>query len=261
MMINASRGRYYNTHDSQYDKCRNCEQPGHFAKSCPLEPIIKCHYCMHTHKREHCELDYCFICAKSGHKASSCPHKHERTCRRCFKRGHYEADCTILVNFRAIEQRSHEHLKVKQEQIRCLNCNQTGHVQCYLKGTAVAAQILRDELYNHESMRLTAIEMDVTDLLEGEDMRPRVIMSKNQRRRKLNELMTEEVEDRTLEAFSNYSQHEFGGKSYLAKRQPDREHDYSRSRYNGRSHESYRGGGYQSRNKPSRGRGGRRHHF
>lgn len=111
-------------------------------------------------------------------------------------------------------------------------------------------------------MRLSAIEMDVCDLLEDEDLHPKVILSKNQRKRKLNELMTEEVEDRTLEAFSDYSKREHGVKPNIAKRPPQRDF----KTYNGER--KYHGHGHNkpyshhhSSNKPSRGRGGSRNHF
>jgi hypothetical protein len=261
MLINASRGRYYSQFDMQYERCRNCEQMGHHFRNCPLDQVIRCHFCMQNHKREQCELDYCFLCSKAGHRASACPHRNERTCRRCYKRGHYEADCAMLLNFRSVNQRSFEHLKVSQDTIKCLNCGQNGHLQCYLKGSQVASQIVKDNLYNRESMRLSAIEMNLGDLIDDEDVHSKVVMSKNQRRRKLNELIEIDEEDNTVEAFNQYAHREKEYKSQLVKRRPEK--DFGRRSQDQR-------GGYHDRNQrghrnqhgyPPRGRGGHRNHF
>lgn len=248
MLINSSKGRYYSTYDQQYDKCKNCEMMGHNHKNCPEAQFIKCHYCMHNHKREECELDYCFQCAKGGHRSSNCPHKYEKPCRRCFKKGHFEADCAILLGFKNIGNRSMEHLKVSKGSVRCMNCSQLGHVECYLKGD-IASKILRDGLYDRESMKLTAVEMNLGDFIEEEDLHPKVILSKNQRRRKLNELMHEEVEDRTLEAFNDYSRHEDSHRSSLNKRRPDRSDQsnaWDNQEYSFRQR-GYRGGRFAGR--------------
>lgn len=241
MMINASKGRYYSTHDQQYDKCNNCDQMGHFHKNCPETQLIKCHYCLHSHKREECDLDYCFQCAKNGHRSSNCPHKYEKQCRRCFKRGHTESLCAVLLNYRGINNRRKDLQKDSLEFTRCMNCERLGHEQCYLKGNKIASQILRDGLYDRESMKVTAIELNLGDFIEDEDMHPKVIMSKNQRRRKLNELMHVEVEDMTVDVFNQFSRNEDNHKSNLDKRKPDR-HNYSNTRGGYDYSNSYRGG-------------------
>jgi hypothetical protein len=223
MLINSSKGRYHSQHDTQFDRCRNCEKMGHTFKNCNLDQQMRCHYCLQNHKREQCELNYCFVCAKRGHRSNNCPHKHDRGCRRCSKRGHLEADCSILMNFKVISSRTTDILKENQKNLLCLNCGEHGHIQCYLKGSHIISQILKDDLYNREQMKITSVELNLGEVIEEEDLHPKVILSKNQQRKRLNQLMHEEVEDRTLQSFAKYSQEQERHKPSMAKRPPEKE--------------------------------------
>lgn len=205
MLINSSKGRYYSQIDQQYDRCKNCDELGHIGKNCPTEFIQRCYYCLGPHHKEKCEMNYCFLCAADGHRSTNCPDRHKRTCRRCNKKGHIESDCSILVNFRDINYRLIEHSKIDRRLLKCASCDGEGHVQCYIKGNDTVKTISRDGLYNHDDMKRTLIDNNIPlEMLYDEDgLGRKQILSKNQKRKRLNELITDEVEDRTLQEYKS----------------------------------------------------------
>ncbi|KAK4121293.1 hypothetical protein N657DRAFT_578054 [Parathielavia appendiculata] len=85
-------------------KCRNCDQVGHIAKSCPEEKVEK----VNT------GVIICFACQKEGHRRRDCPEPRvdKFACKNCGQSGHKAADCT--------EPRS-------AEGVECRKCNETGH--------------------------------------------------------------------------------------------------------------------------------------
>ena len=206
MLINASKGRYYAQVEQKFERCKNCDELGHVFKNCPFEFVQKCYFCLGPHHKEKCELNYCFQCAASGHRSSNCPERHARSCRRCNKRGHMEATCSILINFRDINHRTFEQERVERRRQLCLNCGGEGHTQCYLKGSDIIHTIRFDDLYNKHDMRDSLMQLGVSphDLPDEEMSRPRQILSKGQRRKKLNELQEEEAEFYTLDQFHHY---------------------------------------------------------
>jgi hypothetical protein len=229
-MLNSNRGRYYMMAESQFEKCRNCGEMGHLVASCPNSHAVRCHYCLGDHLRDKCEHEYCFNCARKGHRSQNCPFRHKRSCSRCWKKGHEERYCPILINFKELKYRTHEHGRVERDSLLCQNCGQQGHLQCYLKGEVSAESILRDKLYKKSDNNILSVEL----MVHPDDIEPRgVILSKNQRRRKLNELIYEDVEDRTLQSFREYDRQE-----QLGKRSKDWSHSQDH-RYNNSSDNRY----------------------
>jgi len=88
------------------NKCRNCNQEGHFASDCP-EPEL-CRRCKKPgHIKDDCpEPEICFNCRNEGHTSKDCPEPQK--CRRCKKEGHMVSECP--------------------EPMVCNRCGQEGHM-------------------------------------------------------------------------------------------------------------------------------------
>ena len=238
MLLNGSKGRYYAQSDQSFEKCYNCGRQGHISKNCPNEQIMRCYFCLGDHRKEKCEGNYCFQCAKIGHRSTNCPHRQDRNCRRCHKKGHLEADCSILINFRDISNRSGEHLKVEKSQLLCLSCGKSGHLECYLKSNETVHNIIKDKLYLKENMTINSIELNFDANMLLEEEKPKVIYSRNQQKRKLNELIHDDVEDRTLEGYHRYTDTENQYYRQNQKRDNDGSKNYRSQSYNQQHYES-----------------------
>lgn len=121
--------------------------------------------------------------------------------------------------------------------IKCLNCGEKGHWQCYLKGGDVAETILKDNLYKKTEMTMGSIELNITNL-DLEEERPKVLLSKNQKRKKLNELIHEDVEDHTLESFNTFSKEEdnYKRKNHLKEHYSKKKNHYNEHHRQDSSH-------------------------
>jgi len=124
--------------------CNRCRKPGHFEKMCTEENLVKCGFCVGSHKMANCDQIVCFKCLKVGHRMQNCKSQHSATCFRCQKKGHTYHNCGIMM---AKDPRTTVADKERDMgQIKCLSCNQFGHVNCKsIKKTYV------DDLYQDYS--------------------------------------------------------------------------------------------------------------
>jgi len=118
--------RYFMYNPTQV--CNRCKKPGHFEKMCSEENLIKCGFCVGSHKIANCDQIVCFRCFKVGHRMQNCQSHHSVICYRCQKKGHTYHNCGVML------PKDPKATVVDKERdmdlIKCSSCNQFGHINC-----------------------------------------------------------------------------------------------------------------------------------
>ncbi|KXX77045.1 Cellular nucleic acid-binding protein [Madurella mycetomatis] len=133
--------------DGGLPKCRNCDEVGHIAKSCPQEKIekdtvceIKCYNCEQVgHRIRDCPTTRVdkFACKNCGY-AADCPEPRSAAdveCRKCGKVGHVARECPQGGGSRGCgngDQEGHMARDCTEPRyianVQCRNCDEYGHV-------------------------------------------------------------------------------------------------------------------------------------
>lgn len=131
-------------------KCSRCNELGHIAKSCKMEPEerertgVKCYICDETgHRARDCKQERvdrfaCRNCKQSGHRANECPEPRSAEgveCKRCNEMGHFAKDCPNQPErprgCRNCGEEGHIAKDCEKprnpDTITCRNCEQMGH--------------------------------------------------------------------------------------------------------------------------------------
>jgi len=142
--------RYFKYNPTQV--CHRCKKSGHLEKWCSEEAILKCNFCVGSHKMNKCEQIVCFSCLKTGHRIKDCQSPSRETCFRCGKKGHKNYSCGVL-NIKE----SRLAVKEKEENlndIKCIQCSKEGHVNCGFKKINTLNSYI-DDLYKevHQVLR------------------------------------------------------------------------------------------------------------
>ncbi|KAK4456946.1 hypothetical protein QBC42DRAFT_189805, partial [Cladorrhinum samala] len=133
---------------SYVPKCKNCDELGHMARSCPQEKVevervlIKCYNCDEVgHRVRDCPTPRvdkfaCKNCGKPGHKIVDCPEPRSAEgveCRKCNEMGHFSKDCPKAGprGCRNCGQEGHISKECTEPRnpanIQCRNCDEMGH--------------------------------------------------------------------------------------------------------------------------------------
>ncbi|KAI9311307.1 hypothetical protein BX666DRAFT_1997029 [Dichotomocladium elegans] len=116
-----------NFHVRRVRLCRNCHQPGHDAKKCPL-----CPDCGAPRHNDRCPgLKYCTYCKRRGHGYRECTYdKESKSCSLCGLSYHINLHCPSIVHSykeNELDQESGNTVHDSGAKPFCYNCGKASH--------------------------------------------------------------------------------------------------------------------------------------
>lgn len=146
--------RYFMYNPTQV--CNRCKKPGHFERMCTEDVVLRCMFCLGSHRMEECSQIVCFNCYGVGHRIRDCTLQESITCYRCGKKGHKNTRCGVLM------PRDKEQLKREKKDYnistKCSVCGNYGHPICQKNPVPSFGGGYLDDMYIEESFTESAEE-------------------------------------------------------------------------------------------------------
>ncbi|XP_054716702.1 zinc finger CCHC domain-containing protein 7-like [Uloborus diversus] len=113
-------------------KCTNCNESGHAARSCTVPQQKKCFICGGPHMANYCENTICSKCYRKGHNSRRCWQvSGTQSCAICNMYGHVKMNCPDIWRRYHLTTSNFKFTKghrLKQDvPLYCFNCGVKGH--------------------------------------------------------------------------------------------------------------------------------------